>query len=142
VKVEKMAKNGEKGQNSQPLSPARSYARQELYERINIGGLRHPVGVDARHQRGFHLVQTHLLRVRWRQHELDEVFESRGPELVLRLGLACRAAVRHRGELRGVRIRGESAGLERVPVTRLSKCLSQSRHNHLNGAEVYNHPGR
>ncbi len=88
----------------------RGHERQELHERVEVGGLRHPeIGVPLRRrlQRGSHRAQTNLLVVRLGQHELDEVFERGARAIVLRLGLARRAAVRHRFELPGVRIRGD-----------------------------------
>jgi len=66
--------------------------------------------------------QRHLHRMCRFQQQLDEVFDRRGPSLVLRLGFARTVAVRHRNDLRGMRIRGKSDGLERVP---LNVCPSE-----------------
>ncbi len=146
MKVEKMAKNGEKGQNCYPLSPpdehaavlrvgrillfpGRAHERQELHDRVQVGGLRHPVEVSFSASAYFHRAQTHLFRVLWREHDFDEVFECRGRASAQLDGRARLTAALHRVLLPGARVRGKCALLDRLSSGRRTdpKRISASR---------------
>ena len=99
------------------LMQGRGHERQKLRKRVQVDGPRYPVGGAVRRQRVFHRAQTHFFRVIFRQVELAEVFERRGPASIL-LPHARRAAALHRMLLPGARGRGKCTVFERLSVIR------------------------